>query len=61
MARNTHLIEPLGFSLEDRRMRRAGLDYHELAGIAVHAEIGAFMAHVQPLRVFGFSSKGQAC
>ncbi|MGH8544047.1 MAG: tRNA (cytidine(34)-2'-O)-methyltransferase, partial [Gammaproteobacteria bacterium] len=38
-----HLIEPLGFSLEDRRLRRAGLDYHELAGIAVHAEIGAFM------------------
>ena len=48
-------------SLEDRRLRRAGLDYHELAGIAVHAEIGAFMAHVQPLRVFGFSTKGQAC
>ena len=56
-----HLIEPLGFSLQDRRLRRAGLDYHELAEITVHAEIGAFMAHVQPLRVYGFSTKGQAC
>ncbi|MGH8511557.1 MAG: tRNA (cytidine(34)-2'-O)-methyltransferase [Gammaproteobacteria bacterium] len=56
-----HLIEPLGFSLEDRRLRRAGLDYHELTGIAVHAEIGAFMVQVQPLRVFGFSTIGQAC
>lgn len=45
-----HLIEPLGFSMEDRHMRRAGLDYHEYAAVARHASWEAFLASCQPRR-----------
>ena len=43
-----HLIEPLGFSMEDRHMRRAGLDYHEYAEVKRHAGWSAFLAAEQP-------------
>jgi tRNA (cytidine/uridine-2'-O-)-methyltransferase len=45
-----HLIEPLGFSMEDRHMRRAGLDYHEYASVARHAGWEEFLAACQPRR-----------
>ena len=45
-----HLIEPLGFSMEDRHMRRAGLDYHEYANLARHANWDAFIQTCQPQR-----------
>ncbi|XOZ33195.1 tRNA (cytidine(34)-2'-O)-methyltransferase [Halomonadaceae bacterium KBTZ08] len=55
-----HLIRPLGFSLDDRRMRRAGLDYSEFASMRVHSDYDAFLAEpgVNPQRVFGISSRG---
>ena len=43
-----HLIEPLGFSMDDRHMRRAGLDYHEYAQVRRHASWQAFIAAEQP-------------
>lgn len=43
-----HLIEPLGFSMEDRMLRRAGLDYHEFAKVQRHAGWTAFLRAVQP-------------
>lgn len=43
-----HLIEPLGFSMEDRYMRRAGLDYHEYAQVRRHADWAQFLASMQP-------------
>ena len=43
-----HLIEPLGFSMEDRLLRRAGLDYHEYARVLRHANWEAFLASQQP-------------
>ncbi len=43
-----HLIEPLGFSMEDKHMRRAGLDYHEYAEVCRHADWEAFMRHAMP-------------
>lgn len=43
-----HLIEPLGFSMEDKQMRRAGLDYHEYAALKRHAGWDAFLASEQP-------------
>ena len=43
-----HLIEPLGFSMEDRLLRRAGLDYHEYARVRRHANWEAFLASQQP-------------
>lgn len=57
-----HLIEPLGFSMEDRHMRRAGLDYHEYARVRRHPSWPAFLAAERPpdLRLFAFSTKGIA-
>ena len=54
------LIEPLGFSMEDRQMRRAGLDYHEYAQVRRHANWPAFMAAMQPdaQRLFALTTRG---
>ena len=55
-----HLIEPLGFSMEDRQMRRAGLDYHEYAPVTRHANWSAFMATQNPTRerLFALTTRG---
>ncbi|WP_336366452.1 tRNA (uridine(34)/cytosine(34)/5-carboxymethylaminomethyluridine(34)-2'-O)-methyltransferase TrmL [Marinobacter sp. C2H3] len=53
-----HLIEPLGFSLEDKQMRRAGLDYGEYATVKVHGSYDQFLASEQPRRLFGLTTKG---
>ena len=45
-----HLIEPLGFTLEDRQLKRAGLDYHEFARVQVHASLEAAVATIAPTR-----------
>ena len=52
-----HLIEPLGFRLEDRQLKRAGLDYHEYARVEVHPRWEAFLAAVPSSRRFAFSAK----
>lgn len=54
-----HLIEPLGFVLDDKRLRRAGLDYHEWASVSVHRNWSAFVAAVAPRRVFAISTRGR--
>ena len=54
-----HLIEPLGFQLEDRQLRRAGLDYHEYARVQVHASLEAALAAIAPQRLFALSTRGQ--
>ena len=55
-----HLIEPLGFSMDDRRLRRAGLDYHEVADVTRHASWQAFLADKRPAadRLFAFTTRG---
>jgi len=53
-----HLIRPLGFSLDDRRLRRAGLDYHEFARIQLHDSLADFETEIQPARMFGCSTHG---
>lgn len=55
-----HLIEPLGFSMEDRLMRRAGLDYHEYADLRRHRDWASFLAAEQPdpQRLFAFTTRG---
>ncbi|MBJ7575349.1 tRNA (cytidine(34)-2'-O)-methyltransferase [Luteimonas sp. MC1828] len=55
-----HLVRPLGFDLDDRQLRRAGLDYHEYARLAVHDTLDAALAEIQPTRLFALSSHGQA-
>lgn len=53
-----HLIGPLGFELDDARLKRAGLDYHEYARLAVHEDLAAFVAAVNPGRIFAVSTRG---
>lgn len=55
-----HLIEPLGFDLEDKKMRRAGLDYREYADVQRHADFPAFLAQHNSDRVFGISTRGKS-
>ncbi len=52
-----HLIEPLGFDLEDKKLRRAGLDYHEFTAIKRHTSFNDFMALEQPNRVLAITTK----
>jgi tRNA (cytidine/uridine-2'-O-)-methyltransferase len=52
-----HLIAPLGFELDDARLRRAGLDYHEFAPVRVHASLDDCLAALAPPRVFAFSTR----
>lgn len=54
-----HLIEPLGFALDDKRLRRAGLDYHEWARVRVHRDWASFLDEVRPARVFAVSTRGR--
>ncbi|MFO1434943.1 MAG: tRNA (uridine(34)/cytosine(34)/5-carboxymethylaminomethyluridine(34)-2'-O)-methyltransferase TrmL [Gammaproteobacteria bacterium] len=54
-----HLIHPLGFQLEDKQLRRAGLDYHELTVINEHQSLEAFQAAVAPRRLFALSTRGK--
>lgn len=53
-----HLVKPLGFTLEDRLLRRAGLDYHEFAAITVHETWAACADRFKNRRLFAVSTKG---
>jgi tRNA (cytidine/uridine-2'-O-)-methyltransferase len=56
-----HLVEPLGFPLDDAKMRRAGLDYHEFASVQIYTDWDNWLARCAPdlARVFLFTTKGQ--
>ncbi|AXI83636.1 tRNA (cytidine(34)-2'-O)-methyltransferase [Xylella taiwanensis] len=54
-----HLIEPLGFDLDDRQLKRAGLDYHEYARMQVHPTLTSALAAIAPRRLFALSTRGQ--
>ncbi|SPM32687.1 tRNA(Leu) C34 or U34 (ribose-2'-O)-methylase TrmL, contains SPOUT domain [Mycobacterium rhizamassiliense] len=51
-----HLVEPLGFDLSEPKLRRAGLDYHDLASVTVHPSLRAAWDAVLPARVFAFTA-----
>jgi tRNA (cytidine/uridine-2'-O-)-methyltransferase len=53
-----HLVEPLGFTLEDKQLQRAGLDYHEYATLKVHPNWQACLAHFAGRRLFAATTKG---
>jgi len=53
-----HLVEPLGFSMDDRSLRRAGLDYHELANVRTHGSWNACRDALRGKRMFAFTTKG---
>jgi tRNA (cytidine/uridine-2'-O-)-methyltransferase len=54
-----HLIKPLGFELDDKRLRRAGLDYHEWVSVKQHDSLGHFIDNEQPKRLFALTTKGK--
>lgn len=51
-----HLAGPLGFSMDDTHLKRAGLDYHDMANVTVHEDLAAAYAALLPARVFAFTS-----
>jgi tRNA (cytidine/uridine-2'-O-)-methyltransferase len=52
-----HLVGPLGFDLDDAKLRRAGLDYHEFASVRVHASLAACLQALASPRLFAFSTR----
>lgn len=54
-----HLVEPLGFDLSEPKVRRAGLDYHDLASVTVHPSLSAAWDALLPARVFAFTAHAQ--
>lgn len=56
-----HLVKPLGFSLEDKQLKRAGLDYHEYANLQVHENWDACKAALAGKRMFAITTKGSSC
>lgn len=53
-----HLVEPLGFDLSEPKLRRAGLDYHDLAFVTVHPDLGTALAALPGSRVLAFATRG---
>jgi tRNA (cytidine/uridine-2'-O-)-methyltransferase len=56
-----HLIEPLGFDFEDKKLRRAGLDYRDLAIVTRHTSFKCFLESSKPERLFACTTKGKQC
>lgn len=54
-----HLIEPLGFEMDDKRLRRAGLDYGEWKDVATHANWAAFLESEKPQKIYAISTRGK--
>lgn len=55
-----HLVEPLGFTMTDAQLRRAGLDYHDLATVTVHPDLDALWRALGDARVFAFTARATA-
>jgi tRNA (cytidine/uridine-2'-O-)-methyltransferase len=53
-----HLIEPLGFELEDKQLRRAGLDYHDLTNVTLHSNYSEFLDAIDGKRIFACTTRG---
>lgn len=54
-----HLVEPLGFAMTDTKLRRAGLDYHDLANVTVHPTLAHVWAALLPAQVYAFTTSGR--
>jgi tRNA (cytidine/uridine-2'-O-)-methyltransferase len=59
MGCDLHLIHPLGFQLDEKKLRRAGLDYHEFATVLEHQSYQAMLDALKPKRIFACSTKGR--
>ena len=58
---SVHLVSPLGFSLEDRLLKRAGLDYHDMVNLQVHDNMDTALADVDNTRCFAATGSGEIC
>ena len=56
-----HLIQPLGFKLDDKSLRRSGLDYHDLADVRVHADLDECLLELSTSRIFAVETGGRRC
>ena len=56
-----HLIRPLGFDLDDKKLRRAGLDYREWAQMRAHSSLAECLESIRPVRLFALSTRGRHC
>lgn len=56
-----HLIKPLGFGLDDKSLKRSGLDYHDLTDVKVHANLDACLTHLHGSRVFAVETGAARC
>ena len=54
-----HLIKPLGFDMEEKALRRAGLDYHEWANVRIHENYADFLEKEQPKTIYALTTKGK--
>lgn len=54
-----HLVHPLGFKLDEKNLRRAGLDYHEWAEVSEYPDFGSYLKNADPERIFAISTKGK--
>ncbi len=59
MGSTLHLVHPLGFELDDRRLRRAGLDYREWVGVREYPDLASFQKQVKPRRLFACTTRGK--
>ena len=56
-----HLVRPLGFRLDDKSLQRSGLDYHDLASVKVHANLGDCLLELGQARLFAVETGGRRC
>ena len=61
MGASLHLVKPLGFELDDKKLRRAGLDYREWATVAVHDGLSSCLDVVRPAALYALTTKGKRC
>lgn len=54
-----HLIEPLGFQMQEKALRRAGLDYHEWTNVKIHSNYESFLQNEQPTKLYALTTKGR--
>lgn len=58
---NLHLIEPLGFDFDDKKLRRAGLDYHDLTLVRRYPDFENFLTQTRPQKLYACTTKGKQC
>lgn len=56
-----HLIEPMGFALDEKKVRRAGLDYRDMTNVTIHSDLENCLEQIKPNKVYACTTKGSSC